>query len=253
MSRFTRFSRISPLELCREQERLAWRSAAGLFALFLALAAGGLYLHAPAGYVPGRARADFEAVSLTEPELQAAPVTVLPPLALPAVEAEVLPELACTFSPPAPQATPSLEWEAVEPLTDDEPLLVLELPEQLAASRRRPVAPVSPGSHVAEAASARGAAAALGELVAASYRSTPRPPYPPGMLSRRAQGRVGLRIEVNAEGVPLRVEVASSSGHAAFDRLAREWVLAHWRFYPARQGGVAVASIVHTQVEFVLR
>ncbi len=245
MNRFTRYSRISPLELCLASERLAWRCASALLLFFLALAVAALFLPAPRGYASGGSACDFTGIRVeAEPQ---APEHAQPPLPqppLPAVPPVAELPLAVSVQP---QSVPSLEWEDV--VFDEESLLALELPEALP----RPVVAAGRTSPAAVAGAQKGNAAAAGELKAASYRSNPRPPYPPSMLSRRVQGKVGVKIVVDAEGIPRQVEVVSSSGYADFDRCAREWVLAHWRFHPARRGGVAVASIVRTQLEFVLR
>ncbi len=256
MSRFDRYSRISALELCLERERRAWRSGMALFLLLLGGAGAALYSPAPERGLVGQDCCDFTGVLVMEqrsipPSPAEAVARVLPP----APVADVVPRVDVVATEPPSFPPLALEWEALE-FEPAEPLLVPDLPEVLlpashAAPRSRGATPQA--SHRAEASSAATHSAVQGELVAASYRSTPRPPYPPSLLQRRVQGRVGLRIAVDAEGVPQSVEVCSSSGYAAFDRCAREWVLAHWRFYPARQGGKAVASMVRTQVEFVLR
>ncbi len=253
MNRFTRFSRISPLELYLESERLAWCCALPLMVLFCLLAVGALLVPAPGRLVAEGGQACFVGVVVEEADALAEqePPEALPLPPLPTVE--LLPELACRAEVLPPPDVAELPWEAPE-LEPTEPLLVYEMPESSGKPLRRAVAqaPTERG-RVAASRAASGKSGAEGELVAARYRSTPHPPYPPGLLNRRVQGRVGLRIAVDAEGLPSEVTVSSPSGYAAFDRCAREWVLAHWRFHPAQRGGVAVASIVRTHVDFVLR
>jgi protein TonB len=41
---------------------------------------------------------------------------------------------------------------------------------------------------------------------------------------------------VGADGKPLEVSIAKSSGFSRLDEIARETVLRSWRFVPARQG-----------------
>ncbi len=255
MNRFSRWSRISPLELCLEQERRAWHAAVGLFTLLLAGAAGALICPAPPGHSAGRGEAAFSGFLVHaagdgqegEPALPVA--HELRSLPEPVEEVAVQLPLAVQVEPEAPGTVALLLHEASEP----EPLFALSLPEELPPPRRS--APRQEKKEQAqrgqEPAGGRSEAPA-GEFVAASYRIAPHPPYPPGLRARRAEGCVGLRIFLDAEGVPKRVEVSSPSGHAELDRCARQWVQAHWRFHPARCDGLAVASIVRTQLEFVL-
>lgn len=86
----------------------------------------------------------------------------------------------------------------------------------------------------------------------ADYLDNPAPAYPP--LSRRMgeQGRVLLRVYVQADGSAGQVEVRESSGFERLDRAARETV-ARWRFVPARQGDKAVAAWVLVPISFSLR
>ncbi len=246
MSRFTRYSRISLLELCLERERRAWRCAAVVALACAAVVVAALVCPASEGLHGESAGADFTGVAVVEtlPAPEEAGMRRAAPLPVPPVPAVELPAelpLAVEVLPCAP--TPP-EWEVPE-LEDGEPLLALDCPVSFrlpSAASPRPAPTAAPPE-----------SAALGEFVAARYRQAPHPPYPPAMLNRRAEGRVGLRINLDAAGEPQQVEVSSSSGYAAFDRCACEWVLAHWRFHPARQGGVAVPSVVRTQVEFVLR
>ncbi len=244
MSRFTRYSRISPLELYGELERRAWCAAALAFVFCLSLAGAALCLHAAPLRVGELGQCCFTGVVLSpEPEQRtetSAEVCLPPPL--PLAEVEVCAQL--PMAPPAllPLQEVLLEWEVPE-TSAFEFSLFPELPEPPTAAPQRAMA----------ARSARSAERREGELVPAGYRSAPPPPYPASLLSRRVQGRVGLRIEVDAEGVPQVVDVCVPSGYAAFDRSARDWVLAHWRFHPARRNGEAVASVVRTRVDFVLQ
>ncbi len=86
----------------------------------------------------------------------------------------------------------------------------------------------------------------------ADYLDNPAPAYP--ALSRRLgeQGRVLLRVFVNADGSAAQVEIRESSGFERLDRAAREAV-ARWRFVPARQGDRPVAAWVLVPISFNLR
>lgn len=85
----------------------------------------------------------------------------------------------------------------------------------------------------------------------AAYLNNPAPHYP--ALARRQghQGKVVLRVHVNASGTPERVEIRSSSGSDLLDRAARDAV-SRWRFVPARQGDQSVAAWVLVPLIFTL-
>ena len=86
----------------------------------------------------------------------------------------------------------------------------------------------------------------------ASYLENPAPAYP--SLSRRVgeQGKVMLRVLVNARGTADTVELRSSSGSSRLDDAAVESVK-HWRFVPARQGDQPVPAWVLVPITFSLR
>ncbi len=86
----------------------------------------------------------------------------------------------------------------------------------------------------------------------ADYLNNPAPPYP--SLSRRLheEGRVMLRVLVDARGLPERVELRDSSGHERLDKVALETVR-HWKFVPARRGEEAVSAWVIVPISFRLR
>ncbi len=251
MRRFSRFSCVSPLELYRESERRAWISAAFVLPFFFLLAWAASIFPASRLGNEGNRNTNFTGVIVTEfEEEEPAPSETRPREnthgLLPRYEAEVQVHLPLAVELTTAQIEVwENEWESAADISPEPPLDV-ELPEQLAAS--------APPRRAASSTPAPAPAKepAPGDFIAASYRTTPRPPYPSAMLNRRIEGRVRIRITLDADGVPQNVEVESSSGHTAFDTCACEWVLAHWRFHPARRQGVTVASVVHTQVEFVL-
>ncbi len=85
-----------------------------------------------------------------------------------------------------------------------------------------------------------------------SYRSAPKPPFPPSLRSRQAEGTVRVRISVDSSGKPTEVSIVSSSGHHELDSTARNWILNRWSFFPATENGHAIASRVTTKIEFTL-
>lgn len=80
----------------------------------------------------------------------------------------------------------------------------------------------------------------------------PLPRYPSIARRRGIEGRVTLRVQVDAAGRPSRVVIFSSSGHDVLDRAA-VMALHKWRFVPAKRAGVTVAGQVDVPVSFRLR
>jgi protein TonB len=79
-----------------------------------------------------------------------------------------------------------------------------------------------------------------------------RPPVYPEVARRRGQqGRVLLQVNVAANGTPLGVTVAQSSGFASLDDAALRAV-EQWRFVPATRGGTAVPAVAEVPVRFRL-
>ena len=76
---------------------------------------------------------------------------------------------------------------------------------------------------------------------ALAYASPMQPRYPPASVHAREEGTVTLRVLVDANGVPQRVEIARSSGHPRLDASAKESV-GRARFRPVMRNGVAVPA-----------
>ena len=76
---------------------------------------------------------------------------------------------------------------------------------------------------------------------ALAYASPIQPRYPPAAAHAHEEGTVTLRVLVDADGVPQRVEIARSSGHPRLDAAAKESV-GRARFRPVMRNGVAVPA-----------
>jgi protein TonB len=74
-----------------------------------------------------------------------------------------------------------------------------------------------------------------------AYATPVRPRYPLAAARAREQGTVLLRVLVDENGVPERVEIARSSGHARLDAAARDTVM-QARFHPLLRAGQAIAA-----------
>jgi periplasmic protein TonB len=88
-------------------------------------------------------------------------------------------------------------------------------------------------------------------LVQASYGYAPKPEYPHSARSEGKEGRVLLRVLVDAEGKTKTVQVNLSSGNDALDRAAMDTVR-RWRFAPARYGDHPIESWVRIPIDFRL-
>jgi protein TonB len=77
------------------------------------------------------------------------------------------------------------------------------------------------------------------------------PVYPPAARRGGAEGRVVLRVRVDAGGHAETVDIVRSSGHDLLDEAARRAV-AKWRFVPGRLAGLPVAASVDVPVVFRL-
>lgn len=113
---------------------------------------------------------------------------------------------------------------------------------ETAAPRETPPAPAAPAA-LAPVAQPR---------FDADYLLNPAPAYPP--LSRRLgeEGKVLLRVFVEAGGRPSQIEVKSSSGSPRLDQAAQEAVW-RWKFVPARRGDEALGAWVQVPIIFSLK
>ncbi len=85
----------------------------------------------------------------------------------------------------------------------------------------------------------------------ADYLDNPVPAYP--ALSRRMgeEGKVILRVFVEASGAALQLEIRTSSGSQRLDSAAIDAVR-RWKFAPAKQGDKFVAAWVLVPINFSL-
>lgn len=85
----------------------------------------------------------------------------------------------------------------------------------------------------------------------ADYLNNPRPPYP--ALSKRLgeQGKVVVRVFIEANGTASQAEIRSSSGYERLDQTALQTVL-KWRYTPGKRNGVAEAMWFNVPISFVL-
>lgn len=85
----------------------------------------------------------------------------------------------------------------------------------------------------------------------ADYLDNPAPAYPLIARRNREQGRVLLRVFVNANGNAEDVQVRTSSGSTRLDESARDAVR-RWKFVPAKRGTETVPAWVLIPISFRL-
>ncbi|MCX7893501.1 MAG: TonB family protein [Burkholderiales bacterium] len=140
------------------------------------------------------------------------------------------------------------------PKPDTAPVLTAA-PAPAAASPVQPsatrAAEVAPAPEPASSAPP-GQAALVPPSFSADYLHNPAPAYP--SMSRRLgeEGKVVVRVLVDPEGLPARVELRASSGFPRLDEVALETVR-KWKFVPAKQGDRAVAAWVLVPISFSLK
>lgn len=170
-------------------------------------------------------------VDLIKPELQAPPTPKIePPKPLPVKRLQP-PPLPQPPPHPAVFAAQSTAPSAIEVPVQSEPK---PAPPVIAEAKAAPPEPVTPPNFNAD------------------YLDNPSPAYP--ALSRRMgeQGRVLLRVYVDADGAPSKLEVRTSSGSERLDQSALDAVR-RWKFAPAKQGDKAVAAWVVVPISFNLK
>lgn len=86
----------------------------------------------------------------------------------------------------------------------------------------------------------------------ADYLDNPAPAYPSMARRMGEEGKVVLRVFVEASGKPSKIEVRTSSGSTRLDEAASAAVW-RWKFVPARRGDETVAAWVLVPISFSLR
>lgn len=169
----------------------------------------------------------------------------------------ITPESPPAPTPPKPQPAPPKTVPIVKKSVAPRPVPIVNTtpsPQAITAAPQAPSAPTAADT-AAPTVSAPPAPAmpALPKTISSGveYIQPPQPEYPP--LSRRMgeEGRVVLRVLVNAKGHPERVEVQKSSGLPRLDEAGRQAVL-RALFRPHIDDGQAVAVYVIVPIKFQL-
>ena len=124
-------------------------------------------------------------------------------------------------------------------------------PPKPAPVARPPVPDASTGTAANAPAANHGASATSSAITPAVPISQPPPDYPRSAMRDSREGRVRVKIEISADGVPTDSSIVESSGDPELDRAALRSVR-RWRFKPAMAHGVPVASNATAPIEFKL-
>ena len=157
-----------------------------------------------------------------------------------------------TPTPPVPVARP---LPAAQPAGKADKNAVRPAPEErrraLPEVVQQPAAPAAPVTLAALTGKGMEPVVGGGVSEAVAVMGNPRPAYPWLARQRHIEGRVLLRVRVDADGRPTGVDVVRSSGFALLDESART-ALARWTFHPARSEGGAVPTEVEVPIAFRL-
>lgn len=218
----------------------------------------------PAEAPPGKAMAKAEPAAPPPPTAEELVAPISPPPEEPASPPDAMER-------PAPETTP--EETVAEETVAEETVAEETVAEETVAEATGEVAPLAPrppakpereapaSQMAALSPASTGAGVApspvTGEPVTipasfgAAGLNNPTPDYPPAARRRGWEGRVVLHALVSAEGRPIRISVAESSGREILDREAVETVR-RWRFIPGERLGRPVESTVRVPVNFRL-
>ncbi len=167
-------------------------------------------------------------------------------------------------APAAKPAAPSIPTPVVEHFRQqvDVPMPQIQLAmHDSVLPAAAPTASVAPAASVASVSQAAPTSAPQVAAVATqtaapktlrsgiSYLRAPQPQYPSLARKLGEQGTVLLRVFVNEQGHPERVDISQSSGSARLDEAARQAVL-RALFKPYSEGGVAQAMFAMVPIKF---
>lgn len=137
-------------------------------------------------------------------------------------------------TPPLESAVPAVDQGVDQAVKDEAPLEESSAEDPTATpSSTTPAAPARPRPQDRDAEPA----------------TQVQPTYPAAALRVREEGTVLLRVEVDATGRPVSVEVQRSSRSRDLDRAARDAVQ-QWTFEPAIRDGRPASSTVTVPVDF---
>lgn len=170
------------------------------------------------------------------------------PLVQPPAPEEPKPPQARKLVQPAPQPPKPVPVLAAAPAPNETPLAVAPPPDPkpdlppIAAPPAPPAPPIQAATPPP----------VVPPRFDADYLDNPAPAYPSMARRMGEEGKVVLRVFVEASGKPAKIEVRTSSGSTRLDEAASAAVW-RWKFVPARRGEETVAAWVLVPISFSLR
>jgi protein TonB len=147
--------------------------------------------------------------------------------------------------PPPPQPRPAA---APPPILAAESVAIAPAPAyEVPVPKAGPVGPAPNAGPAAQGS----AEAVVPPNFSAAYLNNPPPGYPAASRRFGEQGRVMLRVLVDARGDAEKIEVSQTSGHTRLDQAAVDAVQ-RWKFVPAKRGDTAVGAWVLVPIAFKL-
>ncbi len=185
---------------------------------------------------------------VSKPKLQPVTKPIIKPLTKPIIKPVTKPVT-------KPEVEPKLDALVPQPLASEVPITAEAQPsDDNVALEAEPVTDTTPTETKATVAEQAASKLEVTEppRFGVAYLNNPKPKYP--SLSRRAgeEGRVLLRVLVNADGIPETVEISSTS---KFERLDNAALVAvkQWRFVPAKKNNVPMSAYVTVPINFSLK
>lgn len=189
---------------------------------------------------------------------QAAPQPLPSPAPAPA-PAPQQPAKNRTAQRPTPASQPAkAELPAAVPAKEPSPIAPQGSPAEStpqAASTPAPATQATPAASTAAAPATAATPTVPPRVELPSTQATflykPDPPYPLLSNRLREEGTVVLRVLIDTDGSPAKVEIRRSSGYDRLDQAALKGAL-QWRFAPHKPNGVPTAAWYEIPVKFQL-
>lgn len=167
-----------------------------------------------------------------------APKPIAPPPQPPQVKSKPPVQKAVPLKPPKPRPVQKV---IEQPPVIDTPPVTNSVPVD---STPAPAAPSTPPAPVVEEK-------ITAPTAGADYLNNPAPEYPEIAQERGWEGKVLMKVHVQADGRPDNISVIKSSGQQVLDDAAVKTVY-KWSFVPAKRGTTPIAGYVTVPITFNL-